>query len=462
MKVTESYPKALEYLYSFVDYSLSKSFRYAQVKFELARLQKLMELIGNPHLHYPILHVAGTKGKGSVTAMCAQVIQESGYTVGMYTSPHLHEYTERIQVNGQPMPKEDLVSLLEEIKPAIGSVPDLTTFEITTALGLLYFKRQHVDAAVVEVGLGGRLDATNVVLPVVSVITSISYDHMFILGNTLAEIAAEKAGIIKPGVPVVEAPQESEAQIVIEKVAQERGSPVYRVGRDYFFKQVSHSLDGQSLIVWSATDQQLMNAYIESGGKTEWAPVYLKIPLLGYHQVENAATAYAAIQVFRQNSLKINDRAIVDGFANTYWPGRFEVLQRNPPVVVDSAHNRDSARKLRMTLDDYFPGTKVILVFGASEDKDLAGMFAELMPRVQEVIATRSFHPRAIDPKAVVEIVHQFGFQARIIESVADALDQAIQLTRAGVMVLVTGSIFIVSEAREAWYKQKETIGEKI
>jgi dihydrofolate synthase/folylpolyglutamate synthase len=462
MKVTESYPKALEYLYSFVDYSLSKSFRYAQVKFELGRLQKLMELIGNPHLHYPILHVAGTKGKGSVTAMCAQVIRESGYTVGMYTSPHLHEYTERIQVNGQPMPKEDLVSLLEEIKPAIGSVPDLTTFEITTALGLLYFKRQHVDAAVVEVGLGGRLDATNVVLPVVSVITSISYDHMFILGNTLAEIAAEKAGIIKPGVPVVEAPQESEAQIVIEKVAQERGSPVYRVGRDYFFKQVSHSLDGQSLIVWSATDQQLMNAYIESGGKTEWAPVYLKIPLLGYHQVENAATAYAAIQVFRQNSLKINDRAIVDGFANTYWPGRFEVLQRNPPVVVDSAHNRDSARKLRMTLDDYFPGTKVILVFGASEDKDLAGMFAELMPRVQEVIATRSFHPRAIDPKAVVEIVHQFGFQARIIDSVADALDQAIQLTRAGVMVLVTGSIFIVSEAREAWYKQKETIGEKI
>lgn len=461
MNIEESYPKALEYLYSFVDYSLSKTFRYAPVKFELSRLQKLMEVIGNPHTYYPILHIAGTKGKGSVTAMCAQIIREAGYKVGMYTSPHLHEYTERIQVNGKPLPKEDLVNLLEEIKPAIGDVPGLTTFEITTALGLLYFKRQKVDAAVVEVGLGGRLDATNVVLPVVSVITSISYDHMFVLGNTLTEIAGEKAGIIKRGVPVVEAPQESEAQIVIEKVAEERGSPVIRVGRDYLFKQISHSLDGQSLIVWSASDQALMDAYIETSGKTKWAPTWLKIPLLGYHQVENAATAYAAIQAFRKETLIINDQAIVDGFANTHWPGRFEVLQRNPPIVVDSAHNRDSARKLRMTLDDYFPGMKVILVFGASEDKDVAGMFAELMPRIREVIATRSFHPRAIDPAAVIEIVHQFGYQARINESVADALNQAIQLTSPGVMVLVTGSIFIVAEAREAWYKQKEVIGER-
>src|SRR5512139_562549 len=204
--IETQYNKALDYLYSFVDYSLKHSSDLAKAEFNLDRMFALMDALGNPQAKYPILHVAGTKGKGSVSALCASALQAAGYRVGLYTSPHLHEYTERIQVAGQPISFEQLVELVEEIKPAVSRIPKLTTFEITTALGFLAFAKQDVNAAVIEVGLGGRLDATNVVMPKVSVITSLSYDHMAVLGDTLAKIAGEKAGIIKPGIPVVSSP----------------------------------------------------------------------------------------------------------------------------------------------------------------------------------------------------------------------------------------------------------------
>jgi dihydrofolate synthase/folylpolyglutamate synthase len=454
MGTEDSYRAALEYLYSFVDYSLSKTIRYSAVKFELDRLQNLMELMGQPHLKYPIIHVAGTKGKGSVTAMCSAALIEAGYKVGMYTSPHMQDYAERIRVDGHPIPHPDLVSLLNEIKPAIEKLPQLTTFEITTALGFLYFERQSVDVAVIEVGLGGRLDATNIVLPEVSVITAISFDHTYLLGNTLAEIATEKAGIIKPGIPVVVAPQETEARIAIEKSAKEKCSPLIQVGSDYLFAPVSHSLDGQTLLIWEASDQAYLDEYIESGGMTDWEPTRLNIPLLGYHQVENAATAYAALQIIKNRALRLSETDIRQGFSKTKWPGRFEILQRKPPVVVDSAHNRASALKLHLTLDDYFPGKPVIMVFGASEDKDLQGMFTELMPRVNEVIATKSFHPRAMEPETIVEMAHQFGKPAHIFKDVAEALVEAEKLAKGEAVVLITGSIFVVSEACEVWQER--------
>lgn len=455
MTTEEDYRSALEYLYSFVDYSLSKTIRYAPVKFELDRLQRLMELIGMPHQKYPIIHVAGTKGKGSVTALCATALIEAGYKVGMYTSPHMQDYAERIKIDDHPIPHNDLVSLLYEIRPAIETLPQLTTFEITTALGFLYFARQGVDAAVIEVGLGGRLDATNLVVPVVSVITSISFDHMYLLGNTLAEIASEKAGIIKPYIPVVVAPQAEEARMAIEKVANQKSSQIIQVGRDYLFAPVNHSLDGQSLLIWEASEQSNLDEYIESGGLEDWEPTRLTIPLLGYHQVENAATAYAALQVFKRNALRISEAEIKRGFRKTQWFGRFEILQRKPPVVVDSAHNRDSALKLHLTLDDYFPGKPVVLIFGVSEDKDLYGMFAELMPRVNEVIATKSFHPRAMEPELIVEMAHQFGKPAYSINVVAAAIEEAEKRAKGEAVVLITGSIFVVAEAREVWQKRR-------
>jgi dihydrofolate synthase/folylpolyglutamate synthase len=451
----DAYQQTLDYLYSFVDYSLQRVFRYAPEKFDLGRMFALMRALGNPEQSYPIIHIAGTKGKGSVASLCASALRAAGFRTGLYTSPHLEDYVERIQVDGQYMTHEDLVALVEEIKPVIESIPELTTFEITTALAFLYFQRSAVGAAVIEVGLGGRLDATNVCLPTVAVITSISYDHTYLLGETLAEIAGEKAGIIKSGVPVVLAPQKEEARLVIERIAAERSAPLTQIGKDYLYAPVARSLENQTLFVWHTSEQWHLDAYIETGGLMEWEPVRLTTPLLGYHQVENAATAYVALQLVRQAGLAISESGIRQGFASVEWPGRFEILQRNPPVVIDSAHNRDSALKLRLALEDYFPGFPIIMVFGASEDKDIQGMFAELLPRVSRVVATRSIHPRAADPEKLVELAHQFGVPARVVEDVRDALEEALWLAEGEAVVLVTGSIFVAAGARQAWAAMK-------
>jgi dihydrofolate synthase/folylpolyglutamate synthase len=302
----------------------------------------------------------------------------------------------------------------------------------------MYFQLRKVDAAVIEVGLGGRLDATNVVHPVVSVITSISYDHTQLLGNTLTLIAGEKAGIIKPGIPVVASPQEEEARQVIEHVCRERGSTLVQVGRDILYQSVSKSLEGQSIQVWSADENQK-------------SAITLSFPLLGAHQAANAATAYAALKIYDRDRLKLAPGAIKRGFSNAFWPGRFEIVQRNPPVVLDCAHNRDSALKLHLTLDEYYPGKCVILVFGASEDKDIAGMFSELMPSVKELIAVKSFHPRAIDPDKLVEMAHTFGHPVTCFEDIPQAVEEALQMVSEDDLVLVTGSIFVVAEARKYW-----------
>ncbi len=449
--IDKAYQAALEYLYSFIDFSMKKGFHTAPVEFELGRMRNLVASLGDPQNKYPTIHVAGTKGKGSVVAFCASALQAAGYRVGVNTSPHLEDYEERIQVNGVPIPRANLVALVEEIKPHVEAIPYLSTFEITTALAFLYFARREVDVAVIEVGLGGRLDATNVILPKVAVITSVSYDHTYLLGETLAEIAAEKSGIIKPGVPVVCSPQKEEARLVIERIAGECGAPLVQIGRDFLYTPLNHSLDGQSLLVWSSSDQPLVDAMIESSGDLDWEPTRLDISLLGPHQVENAATAYMALYKLRQAGLSISDPAIRQGFSHTYWPARFEILRRDPPVVIDCAHNRDSALKLRQTLDEYFPNWPVILVFGASEDKDVRGMFTELMPRVQQVIAVKSIHPRSMETETIVDIAHQFYRSVRDIPDIVDGLEDALRLAAGEALVLVTGSVFVAAGARLAW-----------
>jgi len=439
--VEAEYQKALEYLYSYVDFSLQKVITYSPARFKLERMQALVASLGNPQQAYPSIHVAGTKGKGSVSILCATALQEAGYNVGLYTSPHLDDYAERIQINGEFIPHSMLVDLVEEIKPHVAAIPELTTFEITTALAFMYFARQKVNAAVIEVGLGGRLDATNVVVPEVSVITSISYDHTHLLGNTLSEIAGEKAGIIKPGITVVVAPQEEEARVVIERIAQDRGAPLFQVGRDILYKEVSHSLNGQTLSVWSANSQN-------------HSPVQLSIPLLGPHQVINAATAYAALQIFAQKGFAVSSGKIKQGIAHAFWPGRFEIIQKSPPVILDCAHNRDSAQKLRLTLKEYYPGKRVCLVFGASEDKDIQGMFDELMPVVHELFLVKSFHPRAIEPEKLADMVRPYERPVHIVDHIPDAMEKAIQVAGHAQVVLVTGSIFVVAEARKYWEKK--------
>ncbi|HEY9077403.1 MAG TPA: folylpolyglutamate synthase/dihydrofolate synthase family protein [Anaerolineaceae bacterium] len=435
MDLQIAFQEALDYIYKFVDYSLTRNLRYSPEKFDLSRMEHLLHLLGDPHRKYGVVHVAGTKGKGSTSAMIASVLQEAGYRVGFYTSPHLHEYTERIQVNRQPISMASFVALLDSIKPIIEQVERITTFEITTALAFLYFAQEKVDYAVVEVGLGGRLDATNLVEPIVSVITSLSYDHMNVLGDTLAKIAGEKAGIIKQGHPVVVSPQQDEALQVVEKIAAERNAPVRLVGREVHFIAESHSLDGQVFRVWS----------------TDSEPLRLEIPLLGGHQIENAAAAYAAIQVLQSKGIAISLSAIRSGFAKVQWSGRFEILRREPPIVIDSAHNRDSARRLRMAITDYFPDRRLVLLFGASEDKDIAGMFAELLPGTSELIATQSVHPRAAAPEQLVKMANEMGYPARVVMPLEQALIVGIEAASTDGILLATGSLFIAAAVRDAW-----------
>lgn len=451
MELEEKYQETLDYLYRFVDFSLVRNLRYSPEKFDLRRMFDFVEALANPHERYPVIHIAGTKGKGSVAALCANAAQAAGYRVGLYTSPHLIDFTERMQVNGNPIGRVELVELVDQSRPVIESIPELTTFEITTGLAFLYFAQQAVDIGVIEVGLGGRLDPTNVVQPALTVITSISYDHTKILGETLTEIASEKAGIIKSGIPVVVAPQKDEACLAINCIAEERGAPIIQVGEEFLFSPLSRSLQGQSFLVWPAAEQSQVNEFIESGSEEVWESHRFFIPLLGYHQIENAATAYAALRTVAGVGHEIDDAAIRQGFVNVHWPGRFEVLHQKPPVILDSAHNRDSALKLRLALEDYFPGRPIILVFGASEDKDVHGMFAELLPRVQQVIATRSFHPRALEPEVIAELAHQFGTPVKIIGAVEEALEEALVLAGEEAMILVTGSIFVVAGVRETW-----------
>lgn len=434
-----AYQEALDYLYSFVDYSLTRSFRYSPEKFDLGRMVAFLDLLENPHHRYPCIHVAGTKGKGSTAALIASALRAAGYRVGFYTSPHLQEFTERIQVDGSEISPGELAELVELVKPRVAQIERLTTFEITTAIAFTYFARKNVEVAVVEVGLGGRLDATNVIdAPLVSVITSLSMDHMNVLGDSIEKIAFEKAGIIKPGRPVVLALQREEARMVVEQVAQERGSPLLEAGRDFFFAADSHSLDGQTFSVWKRGEE----------------PLYLRMPLLGMHQVENAAAAFAALQVVRQQGLNVPEEAIRDGFANVAWPGRFEVLRSDPPVIIDSAHNRDSALRLRQTLDDYLSGKPVILIFGASDDKDIEGMFAALHPRISTLIATQSVHPRAMEAEKIVEQAQRHGLTVEVVVPLEAAVERALILAGDNAVVLATGSLFIAAAVREVFHRR--------
>ncbi|HEY4665806.1 MAG TPA: folylpolyglutamate synthase/dihydrofolate synthase family protein [Anaerolineales bacterium] len=431
-----TFQEALDFLYSFIDYGRERSYRYSPEVFDLGRVRRLLGLLGDPQEGFPCVHIAGTKGKGSVAAMIEASYRAAGYRTGLYSSPHLIRFTERIRVGGEEIPEPDLVRLVGQLKEVAPEVPQISTFELTTALAFLHFAEMKVNCGVIEVGLGGRLDATNVLTPTVCVITSLSYDHMHLLGATLSDIAREKAGIIKPSVPVVLAPQQTEAEQVIRSIAVQLGAPLHQVNRDWHYAAEQRSLTGQSFRVWKDT-----------GG----TPVGLSIPLLGHHQIQNACTAYAALQLASERGLPIGLDSIRAGMESVRWAGRFQVLSVDPTVVVDCAHNRDSALQLRIALDDYFPGRPVRMVFGASSDKDVRGMLLELSPRVARVVLTQADHPRAEGPEALLELVRSFGLPVEIVVPVSDALRIAMDELGPDEVVLVTGSIFIVGSALAAW-----------
>jgi dihydrofolate synthase/folylpolyglutamate synthase len=436
MPLHPAYQSALDYIFSFVDYSKTHAANLDPKNFDLARVHDLLHRLGGPQRAYPAIHIAGTKGKGSTAALCASALTAAGYRTGLYTSPHLQDFTERIQVDGAPIPPAAVAGLIEEIKPHAAAVPLISTFEIITALGFLHFQRAAVDAAVIEVGLGGRLDATNVLTPLVSVITSLSLDHVPILGATLAEIAAEKAGIIKPGVPVVSAPQAVEAAAVLARAAAAQAAPLTIVGEHVQYEGLERGLDGQAFRVGF------------NGGDM----IELRIPLLGSHQVDNAATAWAALQLAGGRGLPSPGDAIQKGFARTRWAGRFEILRREPFVILDAAHNPDSAEKLRRTLQDYLPGRPLVLVFGASGDKAVPEFLHTFAPITSLVIAARSTHPRALHPDAIAAIANGLGIPCEVCDPIETALARALQAVPPQGVALVTGSVFVAGAARQVWF----------
>jgi len=413
-----------EYLNSFVNFE-SQLHKLRAEDFHLARIHKFLDLCGNPQKNLRIIHVAGTKGKGSTCAFLASILQEAGYTVGLYTSPHLHKVNERIRILNTDnrrakdsfsgaISDEDLAAVLADLRPFAAAIQNsgnvLTFFEVLTVAALCYFAQSHVDVVILETGLGGRLDATNAVDSLVAVMTSVSLDHTRILGPHLNKIATEKAGIIKnTHQKVVVAPQDKEVMDIVLGRCREFAIEPVLVHPDQYKN--------------------------------------LKTALKGEHQTVNAAVALEVAAVLKNLGFKISDAALTDGLKHVRWPGRFELLHKSPDVIVDCAHNAASAKALAQTLAEEYPLRRVFLVMGVSEDKDVAAMSAYLKGSVAHIFLTQAAHPRAhvFTPS---EAESYFGGKpVEIIASLPKALQKAIQMAESTDVVLVTGSIFLVAEA---------------
>ncbi|MDH4067782.1 MAG: bifunctional folylpolyglutamate synthase/dihydrofolate synthase [Dehalococcoidia bacterium] len=432
-----NYRQAEEYLNSFVNYEQIPGISYAQPGYSLRHVEELLNRMGNPQLTARTIHIAGTKGKGSVAAMIAEVLSSSGYKTGRYTSPHFHTLRERITIDGSLISEAEFAAAMAHVKPFIESMKQdasfrqLTYFEALTALTFAYFQKKLVDFQVLEVGLGGRLDATNVVAnPAACVITSISLDHTQILGNTLEEIAREKAGIIKSGCWAVISPQPQEAASVISDICREKKAKVLQVGRDVTWHKIGGDLRSQSLVIQ---------------GKTG---IYqLTIPLLGDFQLENAATAVAALEVLAFQGFAISAVDIAQGLARVQWPGRFQILQQQPAVVIDGAHNVVSMKRLVSNIKAYFPEKRIFLVFGTSCDKDIPGMINELVSLSPQVIVTQTSHSRAAPLSTLVAEFTKRGVEPGARRTVAEAISRALSLAGRTDVICVTGSLFVVAEA---------------
>ena len=433
------YKKAVDRLLSLTDLERVSGQAPHVRRYDLTRTEALLQRLDNPHLDIPTVHITGTKGKGSTAAMISSVLAAQGYRPGLFTSPHLHTFRERIQYMNEPVTEEGFASLVGELWPTVErmnreeSYGEVTTFELLTAMAFTHFKGQGADVQVVEVGLGGRRDSTNLVRPSVCVITSISLDHTHILGDTVEQIAEDKAGIIKSGSVAVVGPQVPQVMGVIERACREKEVPLVSVERECSWTKQASDLDGQSFRL-----------------STSWGEFDLWTPLLGGYQLENAATALAALQVMAQRGLSLSRDALDRGFRSVRWPGRMEVLGRAPLLVADGAHNPYSAGRLMEALKEYFEFRRLIGVVGVLADKGLEGIAQELAQGLSIAVATRSRHPRSASPATVAAAFHRADVEAHQVDTTGDALEHALGLASGQDLVVVTGSLFVVAEAREA------------
>lgn len=445
--MSEPYRASLDYLFGRLNYERAGMPRAAG-ELRLGRMRRLLRRLGDPHDGLRIVHVAGTKGKGSTAAMIAAALAAAGVRTGLFCSPHLHRLEERFRVDGRDATAEELVGLVEAVRPAVEHVDatdphprrrDLTFFETTTAMGLLHFARRGCGAVVLEVGLGGRVDSTNVVRPLASVITSISFDHTRLLGSTLAAIATEKAGIIKRGGEAVVGVRGEEARGAIARVAGRRRARVRWIDADF---RETYQPPAPPL------DRPTPGRVAVQTWRTDWGS--LELPLLGPHQASNAATALATLDALAERGLVVGPEAATRGLAGLRFPARVEVLGERPWVVVDGAHNVASAEALAATLRANFPPSRRTLVFGTSRDKDLDGQLRALLPLFDEVVATRYVeNPRAVAPAEVAEAVATLaGRPAAVASDPSEALDAARDRTPPDGLICVTGSLFLAAEAR--------------
>lgn len=407
----------------------------------LHRTEKVLELLGNPHKKLKCIHIAGTNGKGSTTAMLTEVLKEAGYKVGMYISPYLEEFEERIQINGVNIPKEDLSEIVTKVAAAVDKALELgfdhpTEFEIITCAMFLYFYEQQVDYAVVEVGLGGRLDSTNVVTPMLSIITSISYDHMHILGDTLAKIAYEKAGIIKERIPVVLYPQEEESLQVFERVSSERNSKLIKVKEE-------------SAKLCEANKENLVNHTQSLSIQAANETYQIELNLLGKHQILNCAVVIYAVEELIKQGVSIEQEHIYKALKKVRWPGRLEVMKESPLVVIDGAHNIDGIKKLSESVDMYFKYNKLILILGILADKQVSDMIREITPKAERVIAVTPHSDRGELAEELSKEIAKVNSKVQVIEDYSEAYKTALSYCSEGDMLLISGSLYMIGDMRK-------------
>lgn len=410
------------------------------IKPGLERIEALLAGLGNPEKSFRSIHVTGTNGKGSVVAMIDSVLRQAGISVGRYTSPHLHDYTERITVNGADISREDFARYLNEVRIVAETLPESgiekpTEFEILTAAAFLCFRDKNCEYAVVEVGMGGLLDSTNVIIPEVSVITNVSIDHTAYCGDTVKEIATHKAGIIKPEVPVVTAAG-GEALQVIKKAARAKKSRIYYWERDFSVKQRSPGKMGQIITL----------------KRKDWPDAMLFVPFFGIHQAVNASVAAMALTVLMKKEPRITEDHLREGLACAKWPGRFEVYDDEVPIILDGAHNVDGAAALAMVLKEQYPKTKRIFVFASLRDKDLGGIVGELFQPEDTVIAVPAPTERSRKPE---EIAQSMPCTAMTAEDVIAGIKKARSLATPETVICVCGSLYILGDARAFLNEEK-------
>ena len=421
------FEESLSWLYGFERFG---------IKLGLERISYIAEKLGNLQKNYKIVHVAGTNGKGSVCKFLASILTSGGYKVGVYLSPHLQRFSERIMVDNREISEDELVSLIDKIKPIVDEMikkeDTPTFFEIVTALAFQYFSDKEVDFAVVEVGLGGKYDATNIVNPMVSVITNISLEHTDILGKTIKDISLQKAGIIKNNVAVVTAVK-GDALRVIKNVAKERDISVIVIDEKRW-KRVSCNLDGQEFVI--------------KGDLTDY---FVKTSMLGKHQGENIAITVASVENLQMNGVYIPEMSIIDGIAKATNSGRLEIVKHEPIVLLDGAHNPDGMKTLRTTLDEDFDYDKLILVLGILSDKDIPSMLSTIVPVADIIVVTKSHNSRACEPSKLKEMIEKSGYKKKVIvkDQISAAVEYAESIANKKDLICVTGSLFTVGEARE-------------